>query len=99
MEARSPKSAISWEDPRTNQMWQGNLPQRAFAPFGLAAAHVLSPDFHDHLLRAAASLVPYDLLSIIRYSRFSAPDFFGCQDYTPDFVALYNREYYRHDPY
>ena len=99
MEALSPKNTVSWGDPRTNQMWQGNLPQRAFAAFGIAAAHVLSPDFHDHLLRASASLVPYDLLSIIRYSRFSAPDFFACQDYTPDFVALYNREYYRHDPY
>ena len=99
MEARSPQNTVPWADAKVSRAWQVQLPQDAFAAFGLAAAHVLSPDFHDHLLRAAASLVPYDLLSIIRYSRFSAPDFFGCQDYTPDFVALYNREYYRHDPY
>jgi DNA-binding CsgD family transcriptional regulator len=103
MEARSPKDTVLWGGLATGQ-WQGNLPQRAFAAFGLAAAHVLSPDFHDHLLRATASLVPrdlapHDLLSMIRYSRFSAPDFFACQEYTPEFVDLYNREFYRYDPY
>jgi DNA-binding CsgD family transcriptional regulator len=99
MEARLPKNTGPWGDTGARQTWQGNLPQRAFAAFGVAAAHVLSPDFHDHLLQAAASLVPHDLLSMIRYSRFSAPDFFACQEFTTDFVALYNREFYRYDPY
>jgi DNA-binding CsgD family transcriptional regulator len=75
------------------------LPAGIFTAFGAAAAAIHAPDFHDHLLQAAGSLVAHDLLSIMRYSRFSAPDFLACHDYTAEFVALYNSEFYRYDPY
>jgi len=99
LDARAPTEAGPWTGLAAKDIGRGSLPRKAFAAFGLAAANILSPDFHDHLLRAAASLVPHDLLSIIRYSRFAAPDFFACQDYTREFVDLYNREFYRYDPY
>jgi len=76
-----------------------NLSPASFEAFGEAAAKVLASDFHDYLLRAVASLVPHDLLSMIRYSRIAAPDFFACQGLAPAFVTLYNRELYRYDPY
>jgi len=99
LDARTPTEIASQIGEGAPSRGQGSLPRRAFAAFGLAAANILSPDFHSYLLQAAASLVPHDLLSIIRYSRVAAPDFFVRQDYTPEFVALYNREFYRYDPY
>jgi DNA-binding CsgD family transcriptional regulator len=78
---------------------RGALPDSVFTAFGAAAAAIHAADFHDQLLQAAGSLVAHDLLSIMRYSRFSAPDFLASHDYTLEFVALYNTEFYRYDPY
>jgi DNA-binding CsgD family transcriptional regulator len=99
LDARTPIAIAPEDRPEAQKRGHGGLPRRAFAAFGFAAANILSPDFHTYLLRAAASLVPHDLLSIIRYSRVAAPDFFVREDYTPEFVDLYNREFYRYDPY
>ncbi len=76
-----------------------HLPAGSIAAFARATTAIHSADFHDHLLQAVGSLVEHDQRSIMRYSRFSAPDFLACQDYTPEFVRLYNTEYYRYDPY
>ncbi len=70
-----------------------------FEACGRAAAHVSRPDFHTRLLDAVGALVPHDIRSMMRYSRFSAPDFLANNSYSDDFVAHYETEFYRYDPY
>jgi len=70
-----------------------------FAACGQAAAAVNLPDFHDRLLDAVGRLVAHDLRSMMRYSRYSAPDFLDNKSYRPEFVAHYDAEFYRYDPY
>lgn len=73
--------------------------QTVFDACGQAAGAVSMPDFHEKLLDAAGSLVPHDLRSMMRYSRYSAPDFLDNASYRPEFVAHYEAEFYRYDPY
>src|SRR5215472_8375442 len=73
--------------------------QGIFAACGVAAAAVNLPDFHEKLLDAVGSLVAHDLRSMMRYSRYSAPDFLDNNSYRPEFVAHYEAEFYRYDPY
>ncbi len=70
-----------------------------FEACGRAAAHISRPDFHTHLLDAVGALVQHDIRSMMRYSRFSAPDFLGNNSYSDDFVTHYETEFYRYDPY
>jgi DNA-binding CsgD family transcriptional regulator len=70
-----------------------------FASFGQVAAAVSLPDFHERLLAAVGRLVTHDIHSMMRYSRFSAPDFLGNGLFSPDFIARYEAEAYRYDPY
>jgi DNA-binding CsgD family transcriptional regulator len=70
-----------------------------FAACGRAAARISRPDFHTHLLDAVGQLVAHDIRSMMRYSRFSAPDFLANNSYSDDFVAHYETEFYRYDPY
>lgn len=69
------------------------------AACGQAAAHISRPDFHTHLLDTVGSLVAHDIRSMMRYSRFSAPDFLANNSYSDAFVAHYETEFYRYDPY
>ena len=73
--------------------------QSVFTACGIAAAAVNLPDFHEKLLDAVGSLVAHDLRSMMRYSRYSAPDFLDNNSYRPEFVAHYEAEFYRYDPY
>jgi len=57
------------------------------AACGQAAAHISRPDFHTHLLDTVGSLVAHDIRSMMRYSRFSAPDFLANNSYSDAFVA------------
>src|SRR5579872_2278551 len=70
-----------------------------FAACGLAAAYISRPDFHTHLVDAVGALVQHDIRSMMRYSRFSAPDFLANNSYSDAFVAHYETEFYRYDPY
>jgi DNA-binding CsgD family transcriptional regulator len=70
-----------------------------FEACGRAAAHISRPDFHTRLLDAVGELVEHDIRSMMRYSRFSAPDFLANNSYSDDFVAHYETEFYRYDPY
>jgi DNA-binding CsgD family transcriptional regulator len=70
-----------------------------FDACGKAAAMISRPDFHKHLLDAVGELVEHDIRSMMRYSRFSAPDFLANDSYTDEFVAHYETEFYRYDPY
>ncbi len=70
-----------------------------FDACGRAAAMINRPDFHKHLLDAVGGLVAHDIRSMMRYSRFSAPDFLANNSYSDEFVAHYETEFYRYDPY
>ncbi|MEA2780742.1 MAG: hypothetical protein QOK29_2286 [Rhodospirillaceae bacterium] len=70
-----------------------------FASFGEVAAAISLPNFHERLLDAVGELVTNDIRSMMRYSRFSAPDFLGTNNFSADFVMLYKTEFYRYDPY
>ena len=70
-----------------------------FVSFGTAAAAVSLPDFHLRLLDAVGSLLSDDIRSMMRYSRFSAPDLLANNSFSPEFVAHYETEFYRYDPY
>jgi DNA-binding CsgD family transcriptional regulator len=70
-----------------------------FAGLGAAAAAISLPDFHLRLLDAVGDLLDDDIRSMMRYSRFSAPDFLANNSFGPDFVAHYENEFYRYDPY
>jgi DNA-binding CsgD family transcriptional regulator len=70
-----------------------------FDACGRAAAHLSRPDFHTELLDAVGGLLHHDIRSMMRYSRFSAPDFLANNSYSDAFVAHYESEFYRYDPY
>jgi DNA-binding CsgD family transcriptional regulator len=71
----------------------------AFAVFGRAAACIGRADFHETLLEATGRLFAHDLCSMVRYSRFSGPDFLVRGDYGPHFVEFYEANLYPYDPF
>lgn len=76
------------------------LTERAwFEALGEAARAIGSDEFHARILHLYGSAIRHDMAMIVRYSRFSAPDFLICEGLPRHLVELYRSGYYRYDPF
>jgi DNA-binding CsgD family transcriptional regulator len=76
----------------------------AFSPcfweaVGRASASLGSETFYDRLLDVVGALVPADLLALVRYSSFAAPDLVIPRENRPDVEQPYNAGLYASDPF
>ena len=66
---------------------------------GAAARAIGSDGFPAQLLRLFAGLIRHDMAMVVRYARFSAPDFLICEGLPNHIIELYRSGYYRFDPF
>jgi DNA-binding CsgD family transcriptional regulator len=66
---------------------------------GAASAAIGGEAFYDRLLEVPAALVESDLLSLVRYSSFGAPDLIIPREIRADVAAPYNSGLYAFDPF
>ena len=66
----------------------------------LEAVRALGGDeFQPRLLRLFASIIPNDMSMVVRYARFSAPDYLVYEGISHHLIELYRASYYRFDPF
>jgi DNA-binding CsgD family transcriptional regulator len=70
-----------------------------YVALGSVARAIGSDEFPGRLLRLFASLIRHDMAMVVRYARFSAPDFLVCEGLPNHIVELYRSGYYRFDPF
>ncbi|MGH6931862.1 MAG: helix-turn-helix transcriptional regulator [Dongiaceae bacterium] len=56
-------------------------------------------EFQPRLLRLFAAIIPNDMSMVVRYSRFSAPDYLVHVGISHHLIELYRASYYRFDPF
>ena len=66
---------------------------------GRASAGIGTEAFYDRLLDVVGALVPADLLALVRYSSFAAPDLIIPRENRPDVEQPYNSGLYALDPF
>jgi len=66
---------------------------------GRAAGAIGGDEFPALLLKVLASLIRHDMSMVVRYARFSAPDYLVCEGLPRHFIELYRSSYYRFDPF
>jgi DNA-binding CsgD family transcriptional regulator len=66
---------------------------------GIASAAIGSETFYDGLLGVLGSLVEADLVSLVRYSSFGAPDLIIPRDIRAEVAAPYSSGLYAFDPF
>jgi DNA-binding CsgD family transcriptional regulator len=66
---------------------------------GTASATIGDETFYDRLLEVLAALVDADLLSLVRYSSFGAPDLVIPREIRAEVAAPYNSGLYAFDPF
>ena len=66
---------------------------------GTASATIGEETFYDRLLEVPAALVEADLLSLVRYSSFGAPDLVIPREIRAEVAAPYNSGLYAFDPF
>src|SRR5215470_314829 len=69
------------------------------AALGEAARAIGSDAFPARLLRLFARLIRHDMAMVVRYARFSAPDFLVCEGMSDRQVEIYRAGWYRIDPF
>ena len=70
-----------------------------FAALGEVASEVGRSRFYRDLVRLLARITSSDSCLVMRYARFSAPDFLVNEIVTPEALDLYFAGYYRLDPF
>lgn len=66
---------------------------------GEAARAIGSDEFPARLLHLFARLVRHDMAMVVRYARFSAPDFLVCEGLPQRQIETYRDGWYRFDPF
>ncbi|MBZ9813839.1 helix-turn-helix transcriptional regulator [Mesorhizobium sp. CA7] len=66
---------------------------------GRASSSIGDENFYDHLLEVLSSLVDSDLLSLVRYSSFGAPDLIIPREIRSEVAAPYDSGLYALDPF
>ena len=69
------------------------------AALGRAAGAIGSDEFTARLLRLFAGLIRHDMSMVVRYARFSAPDYLVCEGLPQHFIDIYSSSYYLLDPF
>jgi DNA-binding CsgD family transcriptional regulator len=69
------------------------------AALGQAAGAIGSDEFTAKLLRLFAGLIRHDMSMVVRYARFSAPDYLVCEGLAQHFIDIYSSSYYLFDPF
>jgi DNA-binding CsgD family transcriptional regulator len=69
------------------------------AALGAAARAIGSDAFPARLLHLFARLIRHDMAMVVRYARFSAPDFLVCEGLPDHQVETYRAGLYRFDPF
>lgn len=69
------------------------------AALGRAAGAIGSDEFTASLLRLFAGLIRHDMSMVVRYARFSAPDYLVCNGLAQHFISIYSSSYYLFDPF
>jgi len=69
------------------------------AALGEAARAIGSDEFPARLLHLFARLIRHDMAMVVRYARFSAPDFLVCEGLPDHQVETYRSGLYRFDPF
>lgn len=64
-----------------------------------ASADIGSENFYDRLLEVLGALVEADLLSLVRYSSFGAPDLIIPREIRDELAVPYNAGLYAYDPF
>lgn len=66
---------------------------------GEAARAVGSDGFYDALLRVYRQLAAHNLVTVVRYNRFSKPNFLFHRDYSDELAEAYLDRFYELDPF
>jgi len=66
---------------------------------GEVARAIGSDEFPARLLRLFARLIRHDMAMVVRYARFSAPDFLVCEGLPSHQIETYRTGWYRFDPF
>jgi hypothetical protein len=66
---------------------------------GEAARAIGSDEFPARLLHLFARLIRHDMAMVVRYARFSAPDFLVCEGFPDHQIETYRTGWYRFDPF
>jgi DNA-binding CsgD family transcriptional regulator len=69
------------------------------AALGEAARAIGSDEFPARLLRLFGRLIRHDMAMVVRYARFSAPDFLVCEGLPGHQIETYRTGWYRFDPF
>jgi DNA-binding CsgD family transcriptional regulator len=69
------------------------------AALGQAAGAIGSDEFPARLLRLFAGLIRHDMSMVVRYARFSAPDYLVVEGLAQHFIDIYSSSYYLFDPF
>jgi DNA-binding CsgD family transcriptional regulator len=69
------------------------------AALGEVARAIGSDEFPARLLRLFARLIRHDMAMVVRYARFSAPDFLVCEGLPSHQIETYRTGWYRFDPF
>ncbi|MGH6927113.1 MAG: hypothetical protein ACREEV_02255, partial [Dongiaceae bacterium] len=80
-------SPLRWTDPA----W--------LAALGEAARAIGSDAFPARLMRLFGSLIRHDMAMVVRYARFSAPDFLVSDGASAQMIESYRSGWYRFDPF
>lgn len=85
---------MGWHMPAPRE--HGNIAQRAL----VAAIDGVGSEHHvDRLVDFIASLVPHDLVTVVRYSVKERPEFVLHRNYSDEMIAKYLAVYYPYDPF
>jgi DNA-binding CsgD family transcriptional regulator len=80
-------SPLRWTDPA----W--------LAVLGDTARTIGNDEFPARLLRLFGRLIRHDMAMVVRYARFSAPDFLVCDGASAQMIESYRAGWYRFDPF
>jgi len=69
------------------------------AALGAAARAIGGDDLPARLLQLFARLIRHDMAMVVRYARFSAPDFLVCEGLPAHQIETYREGWYRFDPF
>ena len=85
---------MRWSVPRHCEL--GDATQLAL----VAAINGVGSDSHvDRLIDLIASLVPHDLVTVVRYSVTERPEFVSHRNYSEEMIKRYLAVYYPYDPF